>query len=61
MTTKFKVPASEGVTIKKKAPTIAQSKGFMCWRNYFRKENPAINYLLHIESNESKKNMVPEC
>jgi len=38
MTTKFKVPASEGVTIKKKAPTIAQSKGFMCWRNYFRKE-----------------------
>ena len=31
-----------------------------CWRNYFRKENHARNYLLHIESNESKKNMVPE-
>ncbi len=32
----------------------------MCWRKYFRKENPGINYLLHIESNESLKNMVPE-
>ena len=33
----------------------------MCyWRNYFRKENPGINYLLHVESNESRKNMVPE-
>ena len=31
-----------------------------CWRKYFRKENPGINYLLHIESNESRKNMVPE-
>ena len=26
-----------------------------CWRNYFGKENPGINYLLHIESNESKR------
>jgi hypothetical protein len=24
------------------------------------KKNPGINYLLHIESNESRKNMVPE-
>ena len=31
-----------------------------CWRNYFRKENPGINYLLLVESNESRKNMVPE-
>ena len=31
-----------------------------CWRKYFRKENPGMNYLLHIESNESRKNMVPE-
>ena len=29
-------------------------------RNYFRKENLGINYILHIESNESRKNMVPE-
>ena len=24
------------------------------------KKNPGMNYLLHIESNESKKSMVPE-
>ena len=26
----------------------------MCWRNYFRKENPGINYLLHIALSKEK-------